>query len=96
MSLTFNLAVAKVPEVILFAFKLVTVIWLASIVPAVILLADNEFIFASVTALSVIKGVVIALFCISAVAVGASPIVKVKVAGDDSEPNTFNEVTLAT
>jgi hypothetical protein len=33
---------------------------------------------------------------ISAVPVGASPIVKVKVAADDSVPNVFNEVTLAT
>ena len=96
MSLTFNLAVATVPDVILSASKLVTVITEASIVPAVILFAVIEFIFASVTLPSNIFTVVIASFFISGVLVGASPIVKVKVAGDDSLPSVFNEVTLAT
>jgi hypothetical protein len=74
----------------------VTVIWLASIVPAVILFAVIEFIFASVTFPSNILFVTIASSLISGVPVGASPIVKVKVAADDSEPNVFSEVTLAT
>jgi len=49
MSLTLSLAVAIVPDVILSASKLVTVITEASIVPAVILFAVIELIFASVT-----------------------------------------------
>ena len=73
------------PSVLVVGAEVDLINWVELVPPALIADWTSAPILSNVTASS----------WISVVPVGASPIVKVKVAGDDSEPNVFKELTLA-